>query len=258
MRKFLYAVFAGLLLISATPVFADGNENDLNAVSVDSSFTPGGNPEQITEDDSIEQSDTHNSILQYSLSVPDGFDLLEAGDATLYVFNSDTSVVTKMVLPEKEGYQATGYFPAGDNYLISGMTFSNENIQSPFTMPDSVFALSPDKPFTFTSTPADDSIAKSIEVQKNVASMQQEVKADKDRLIAEGVISGSGRNLSIHQDTVSSSDFDYQPVEETKKNTEEHKNPILSVRQTAVIMTVLGIVVVGAILLLRKRSKKQS
>ena len=87
--------------------------------------------------------------------------------------------------------------------------------------------------------------------------MQQEVKADKERLAAEGVISGSGTDLSLHQGTVSSSDFDYQPVKETKQNMEEHKNPILSVRQAAVIMMALGIIVVGAILLLRKKNRKQ-
>ena len=260
MRKFLCAVIFGALFVSAVPVFADGNPDDLFAVQADSSVPTGGNPTDITESDSVEQSETNNSVLQYSLSVPADFDVLKAGDATLYVFNEDTSVLIKMVLPEKNGYQATGYFPAGDNYLISGMMFANTDIQSPFSVPDPGFTLSPDQPFVFTSAPTDDSIEKSIEVQKKVVVMQQDVKADKERLISEGVMSRSGRDLSIHQEAVASSDFDYEPIaaNSSQANVKEENQKHVSspfVKKAIVVLIGSGIVVL-CIALLRKKKKQ--
>ena len=256
MRKVLYAILACLFFVSAAPVFADGGPEGSAVVSASPPFTPGGNPGQITEEDSVKQSDTNNSMLQYSLSVPDGFGLLEAGDATLYVFNPDTSVLTRLVLPEKDGYQAAGYFPAGDHYLVSGLVFANTDIQSAFTTPDPGFTLSPDQPFAFTSEPADDSIAKSIEVQKKVVAMQQEVKADKERLVSEGVISSSGRDLSIHQETIADSAFGYQPVEEDGSDAETKKKPGIPAGQAVGIVAALGAFVVAVVVLLRKKKNK--
>lgn len=255
MRRFLYAVLAGLFFLSAVPVFADGNPDDLEAVTASSSFTPGGNPEQIIESDSTEQSEINNSALTYAISVPDGFDLLNAGDATLYVFNSDTSVMTTLTLPEKNGYHATGYFPAGEHYVISGMIFANTDIQSAFTMPDPDFTLSPDQPFTFTSEPADNSIEKSIEIQKQTVEMQNEVKADRERLISEGVYSESGTDLSIRQESVSDSAFGYQPVE--KSDTENTQVSGISAEHIGVAAAGIGIAAAIVIVVVMIRKKKR-
>ena len=102
MRKVLYAILACLFFVSAAPVFADGGPEGSAVVSASPPFTPGGNPGQITEEDSVKQSDTNNSMLQYSLSVPDGFGLLEArSEEHTSELQSHSDLVCRLLLEKR-------------------------------------------------------------------------------------------------------------------------------------------------------------
>ena len=86
--------------------------------------------------------------------------------------------------------------------------------------------------------------------------MQQEVKADKERLVSEGVISSSGRDMSIHQETIADSAFGYQPVEEDGSDAETEKKPGIPAGQAAGIVAALGAFAVVMIILLRRKKYK--
>ena len=86
--------------------------------------------------------------------------------------------------------------------------------------------------------------------------MQEQVKADKERLISEGVLSDSGTNLKLHQEPVSSSDFDYQPVEADSTDIETDSNNVRPTWENTLIVAGIGVCFVLIFFLVWKKKKK--